>query len=130
VVPAPPAVVLRLTLNCEVPPTAIDAGVKDFETVGPFTTTNESDAAVPVPAFVVVIGPVLLTYVGWEFDELKTSTVIVQVVLAGIVPPVNARLRCPFVAAMVPVQPAEMLDAVNAALVGFALTRLLLGTTG
>lgn len=61
VVPAPPCVVDRVIVNSDVPPGAMNAGENDFDTVTPLITCKVSDAAAPVPALLVVIGPVLLT---------------------------------------------------------------------
>lgn len=59
--PDPPADVPSVIVICATAPALITPGENAFDTVAPFTTFRESVAAVPVPAFVVVIAPVLLT---------------------------------------------------------------------
>jgi hypothetical protein len=81
----------RVKVSVDVPPTVIVAGLKAFEIVG-FVRTVRSTDAEPVPKVVcdVVIPLVLLGCVPTVLEV--TSTVTVQLPLAGIVRPLNVRL--------------------------------------
>ena len=75
-------------VSVELAPGATLAGVNAFTTVGAWSTFNVAVAAVAVPAFVVVTGPVELMYA--PALALVTFTVTVQEPFAGTVPEASA----------------------------------------
>jgi len=86
-------------VKVEVPPTAIGSGAKFFAIEGALKTARVSFAVLPVPPLVEDTFPVVLFFT--PLVVAVTSTVTVQLPLAGIVPPAKVNVVLPAAGAKV-----------------------------
>ena len=100
---------VTVKVSVVLPPLAIVAAPKLLVTVGGVYTAIAAVAAVPFGALALVTLPVLL--VPLPALAPNTCTVYVQVVEAGTVPPVSAKLGPLFAAVSVPVHPTPLIAA-------------------
>jgi hypothetical protein len=100
---------VMVKVSVVLPPLAIVAAPNALLIVGGAYTLMDAVAAVPLGAFALVTAPVLLVLV--PAFAPSTCTVYVQVVDAGTVPPVKARLGPLLAAVSVPVHPAPLIAA-------------------
>ena len=98
---------LIVKVKVETPPSAIGSGEKFLPITGGLSTVRVSLAVLPVPALVELTASLVLLYA--PLFAAVTTTVTVQLLLAGSVPPLRATVLPPATAVTVP--PAQVVAA-------------------
>lgn len=91
---------VKVSVNCDTPPTGIVVGLNALLTVGGAATDKVALAVLPVPALAEVTLPVVLFFT--PPVVAVTLTTIVQVPAAETVPPLNVSVVSPALGANVP----------------------------